>query len=283
MSNKIAIAYIPVLHKGYDNFLDLIKQKDCYTIYLIGDDILHSHEEMDYINRKDRLRAIETGKIAQFIETLNFKVKELTHEVITELQDENVSVLTPNEDIGRVVVDAYFSEKDVEYIDIFLRWNKENVGENKKPDAKCMSLSVFQSKVCKDMLTEAAKSFDWWRQVGAVLIKDKEVVYVTHNEHMPEAQQPNIDGDTRALFKKGININYVTSAHAEVAAIGAAAKNGIKTEGTELFVTDFPCPYCARLIVKAGIKKVYFMKGYAVLDGDEFLKEEGIEVVKVSV
>ena len=106
---------------------------------------------------------------------------------------------------------------------------------------------------------------------------------MTYNEHMPEAQLPNILGDARSLFKRGIHVNYVTSAHAEGAAIAGAARRGISTEGAELYVTDFPCPYCARIIAKSGVKKLYFLKGYAVLDGDDFLKEEGIEVIRVEL
>ncbi len=98
---------------------------------------------------------------------------------------------------------------------------------------------------------------------------------------MPDEQLPNIFGDTRALFSKGDRIEYVTSAHAEVGVLGEAARRGIATEGAELYVTDFPCPYCARLIAKSGIKKLYFLKGYAVLEGDVFLKEAGVELIKV--
>ncbi len=133
------------------------------------------------------------------------------------------------------------------------------------------------------MVQESEKAVDWWRQVGAALVKNGKVLYVTHNEHKPEKEMPNILGDTRALFKRGVNIEYVTSAHAEVVAIAEAAKRGIATEGAELYVTDFPCPYCARLVASAGIKKLYFMKGYAVLKGDEYLKEAGVELIHVSL
>ena len=144
-------------------------------------------------------------------------------------------------------------------------------------------LYQFVSTTFHQVLEEATKSADWWRSVGVALVKDGEVIALAHNEHMPHEQLPNIFSDTRALFKKGININYATTAHAEVGVIAVAAKQGTSTEGAELFLTDFPCPYCARLIVKAGIKKIYFLKGYAVLEGDEFLKGEGVEVVQVGL
>lgn len=285
MSNEIGIAYIPVLHKGYLDFCVALQEKGVTTLYLVGDDMLAVHDELDYINRKDRLRAIPQKDIAVALRSIvSLDVEILDRAKALALTKEDIALVVPSEDISTFVADVYFKSHVVTCVPIFLRWNKENVGETNVPEAgRPVSLSVFESEVFKEVLEEAAKSFDWWRQVGAALVKDEEIIVVTHNEHMLEKQLPNILGDTRSLFKKGININYVTSAHAEVAAIGEAAKRGIPTEGASLFVTDFPCPYCARLIVKSGIKKIYFIQGYAVLDGDEFFKEAGIEVVKVTL
>lgn len=282
MIEKVAIAYIPVLHKGYLNFLNELKKRGITELWLVGDSVLESHEELDYINRKDRLRAIPVTIMQKTLQNImSFNVFILEIESVNLVKAE--VIYTPREDISECVVANYFSGKQVEFFDVFLRWNKNNVGQDKQPSAEVISLNDFQKDVCGDMLTEAGKSFDWWRQVGAALIQDGKVVCVTHNEHMPEEQIPNINGDTRALFKKGIHINYVTSAHAEVVAIASAAKNRIATDGAELFVTDFPCPYCARLIAKAGIKKLYYMKGYAVLDGDDFLKGEGVKLFRISL
>jgi dCMP deaminase len=48
-----------------------------------------------------------------------------------------------------------------------------------------------------------------------------------------------------------------------------------------MFVTDFPCPPCAKLIAGAGIAKLYFVEGYAVLDGQDVLEAAGVEIVQV--
>jgi len=283
MSTKIAIAYIPVLHKGYFDFLTELTEQGIQDLYLIGDAVLEAHEALDYINRKDRLRALPLKTTQEALcAVTSLSVHELTPAQIEDIQSKEVTIVTPREDIGEVVVTAYFTDKTIEYKNVFIRRNNHNLGDETLPDAqKTISMDEFSTKLWADILEEAEKSADWYRRVGAALVKDGEVVYVTHNEHMPEEQQPNIEGDARALFKRGIHINYVTAAHAEVAAIGTAAKNGIVTDGADLYVTEFPCPYCARLIAKAGIKKVYFLRGYAVLEGDAFLKEAGVEVVKV--
>lgn len=283
MTQKISVAYIPVLHKGYFDFLNLLVTRGVTELYVVGDEILLSHEELDYIHRKDRLRALPHDLVVRLIsQGTTLQVKTLDLEKANELRKRDVECVMPNEDISKFIAEKYLDNQKIEYVDVFLRWNKENIGEEKDPiEDTTISLSEFQRTVLQDVVEEGEKSFDWWRQVGAALVKDGKVVAIAHNEHMPEAELPNILGDTRALFKKGININYVTSAHAEASVIGEAAKRGVNTENAELYVTDFPCPYCARLIAKSGIKKVYFMKGYAVLDGDEFFKDEGIEIARV--
>ncbi len=283
MGLNVAVAYIPVLHKGYLDFLRTLDAQNITQLLLIGDDILTSYEELDYINRKDRLRALPEEELVNSVRAVTkLQVSILRREHAKTLDIERI--VTPQEDINRFVVEALFPAASVTYVSVFLRWNKDNVGEDKIPVPSAPTLlNLFDQTLWKDVLVESVKSADWWRQVGAALVKDGEVVLVTHNEHMPEEEQPNIDGDTRSLFKKGININYVTAAHAEVVAIGEAARRGIATQGAELYVTDFPCPYCARLIAKAGIKKVLYLKGYAVLEGDEFLKGEGVELVQVSL
>lgn len=279
-NDAVAIAYVPVLHRGYLNFLAQLESEGVYELWLVGDDVLLAHEELDYLNRKDRLRAVPVEVMQQTLNTITaLKVEILTTHNVDSISAQ--TIITPREDIGEVVVANYFKDKTVDYRDVFVRRHQHNVGETKEPQSPAVTLDEFQTKLWADVLTEAAKSADWWRQVGAALVKGEEVLFITHNEHMPEEQLPNIEGDARSLFKKGVSVNYVTAAHAEATVIAEAARQGIATDGAEIFVTDFPCPYCARIIVKAGIKKVYFQKGYAVLDGDNFLKDEGVEVIKV--
>ncbi len=286
MENKrrVAIAYIPVIHEGYLAYLDMLVKEGVRELYLVSDDILRSHEELDYINRKDRLRAVPHQTMLKLIGVVTtMEVKSLTLTAILELQSERVEIFAPREDINEVITDSYFGGHTINYQNVFLRWNKENIGEENEPKGESIELDAFHNEVMGKVLLESEKSADWWRQVGAALLKNGEVISIAHNEHMPEPELPNIYGDTRALFKKGVHINYATTAHAEINVIAEAARKGIASEGAELFTTDFPCPYCARAIAKSGIKKIYYRTGYAVLGGDDFLKQMGIETVKVLV
>lgn len=283
--NTVAIAYVPVLHKGYINYFEALVKEGVRTLYIVSDEILAAHSELDYIHRKDRIRAVPQDVMrAVLSEVLPIQVLLLDTPNIQKLQNEQVSIITPKEDIGRFIIEKYFSTHDVVFSDVFLRRNEENIKKDIEPDGtQSIIANEFQRDVFLSVLNEAENSADWWRHVGAALVKDGSILNVVHNEHMPEEQLCNIIGDPRSLFKKGININYVTSAHAEVGIIGDAARQGISTDGAELYLTDYPCPYCARLIAKSGIKKLFFLNGYAVLMHDDVLQAEGVEVVKIEL
>lgn len=57
-------------------------------------------------------------------------------------------------------------------------------------------------------------------------------------------------------------IEFSRAVHAEMDALLSAAREGISTVGTRLFVTTFPCHYCARHIVSAGVDEVQFIEPY---------------------
>jgi len=282
-NKKIAIAYVPVLHQGYLTYIQELAEKGIQELFLVSDDILSSHEELDYINRKDRIRAVPHDVMLSVLQKCtSIQVTSLTLTAILKLHDENVRIYTPREDINEFIIETYFGGYSVVYENVFLRYHKNNLGDDKKPDGIEISLSTFEKEVVQQVCLEAEKSSDWWRQVGAAIVKDDTVIAIAHNEHMPDEELPNIYGDTRSLFKKGDHINYVTSAHAEAAAIAYAAKHGISTEGATLITTDFPCPYCARVVAKSGIAKIYYQKGYDVLGGGQFFKDMGIEIFQIA-
>ena len=67
--------------------------------------------------------------------------------------------------------------------------------------------------------------------------------------------------------------------HAEANAITKIARSGNNSEGATLYVTDAPCIECSKLIIQAGIKKVFYARQYRLTDGVDLLQRAGIEVV----
>jgi dCMP deaminase len=133
----------------------------------------------------------------------------------------------------------------------------------------------------KILREEAEKSSDWWRQVGGLIVKDGSIISKTHNRHVPHEQTPYIDGDPRADFSKGVNLELSTAIHCEAFLIADAAHKGVSLLGAEMYVTTFPCPPCAKLIAYSGIKKLYYADGYGVLDGERILKNRGVDIIFV--
>jgi dCMP deaminase len=141
--------------------------------------------------------------------------------------------------------------------------------------------------VDKDLLRaalgEAGRSSDWWRQVGAVAVRDGVVLDVTHNEHRPTEYSPYVNGDPRNDFRRGVHLELSTAIHAEALLVARAARQGRSLHGADLYVSTFPCPGCARLIAEAGFRRCLFAGPYAVLDGEQVLRAAGVVLVWVDL
>jgi deoxycytidylate deaminase len=57
-------------------------------------------------------------------------------------------------------------------------------------------------------------------------------------------------------------LEFSRAVHAEMDALISAARLGASTVATRLFVTTFPCHYCARHIVSAGVDEVQYIEPY---------------------
>jgi dCMP deaminase len=69
--------------------------------------------------------------------------------------------------------------------------------------------------------------------------------------------------------------------HAEANAIADAARFGKATDGCEIVITHSTCYECAKLIIQAGIKTVYYEREYRLREPKEFLEENNIKVIKI--
>lgn len=279
----IAVAYIPVLHQGYIRFLS---SQHIDVLLLLSPEVIPA--DIEYLHKD--IRAVSVADMQRVVQSLGMipQVEIATDEVLRAfIANAEVRFILPNDDISGVLVAKYFSRisaSQIEFSPIFLRWDKKNATENKLP--------VFEQDISSDELVktmfdrayhEAGKSSDWWRHVGAVVVRDGQPLLTAYNRHLPSEEQQYFDGDARALFHAGEQIELTTAIHAEANLIAHAARAGLALEGCELFVTTFPCPPCAKLIAASGIKKLYFAEGYAVFDGEEILKSANVEIIKVSL
>ena len=116
----------------------------------------------------------------------------------------------------------------------------------------------------------AKNSYCKRRQVGALIVKDKMIIYDGYNG-TPSGFE-NVCEDENGKTK-----SYVL--HAEANAITKIAKHGNNSNGATLYITDAPCVECAKLIIQAGIIRVVYLKNYHSEDGIGLLKRANIETL----
>lgn len=279
MKKSAIIAYIPVLHQGYYRFFE--KYKDSADLYILGKDLI---VEFDYLRKE--IRSLDPDLIQKAIQSwgLMSSVFVLGKKDIKKLKSEIDVFVMPNEDIMRELAKKYFSGKEIIFDEIFLRWDKHNTTKEfpVNPDIK-ISQEEFDKKMMLGAFRESKKSSDWWRRVGAVIVKKGKIIISTCNQHVPSPHMLSVSGDPRSCFHKGVHLELSTAIHAEAAAIAEAAKEGVSLKGTSIYVTNFPCPPCAKLIAYSGIKKLYYTTGYGVLDGENILKQRKVKIIFVDV
>ncbi len=271
------VAYVPVPHEGYRR---LFEKYNGGQLILLGKGVISP----DYPIHK-HLGALPDKYVQKAIESWNiFRVVTIAEPFFLErfARDLCAPIAMPDEDISRDIAQRFFSGCEVIYESVFLRWDRTHTLAEKEVEAhRTTSLEEFDREMMGRAEQEARKSSDWWIQVGGVIVRDSAVLLVGYNRHVPSPHAPYIFGDPRSNFKRGVAIELSTAAHVEQTLVARAARHGIALEGTSLYVTTFPCPPCAKAIAEAGITKLFFRNGYAMLDGELVLREAGVEIIRV--
>lgn len=116
--------------------------------------------------------------------------------------------------------------------------------------------------------------------VGAVIVNDENTELVMGYNGFPRG----MDDDKESRHERPEK--YLWTEHAERNAIYKAAREGISTNGTIMYVTYFPCHECTRAIIQAGIKKLvspepdldHHKWGESWRTAHEMLTEAGVEI-----
>ena len=123
------------------------------------------------------------------------------------------------------------------------------------------------------------------RHVGSILVKDKRILATGYNgapaglKHCAEVgcirQNTSIPSGERHELCRGL--------HAEQNAIIQAAYHGISIAGSTLYCTNKPCVICSKMLINAGILKIFYENGYDDPLADQMITEAGIEIVRFSL
>lgn len=275
----VMILYVPVLHNGY---LRLFRdyRNGVETLYILGRDLIR-----EFTFLEEEIRAVDPGIMAEVIRSLGFfqQVEILDKIKLSDISSirSDCEIIAADEGISRRLAAKYFSNHAVRFLPVFLRWDEQNIFS--KHDVKCdrVSEEPFDRGMMAAAVKEGGKTSDWWRQGGAVVVRDGNILLQAHNNHLPSEHTPYVLGDPRDFIKAGEASEISSALHAEQAVIVEAARRGQSLEGTSLYVSVFPCPVCAKLVAKAGFKQCFFGSGHASLDGEAVLKSAGVGIILV--
>lgn len=119
------------------------------------------------------------------------------------------------------------------------------------------------------------------RHVGAVIVKDRQIVSTGYNG-TPKGIKNCIEGGCPrcwSMAESGTRLDECLCVHAEENAIVQAACNGISIQGATIYTTYCPCSYCAKSIINAGIKRVVYRASYAMDETTlRLFAEAGVEL-----
>lgn len=267
--------YLPVIHAGYQRFL--AEHAQDAELLLIGSGFAD-----DYPVLAKEIRALDAGTaLGYLLSSGSVKSGRVVEPSDLPGVVEPGVLLAPDEDVTRGIAAQYrlADRADVRFLPTFLRWDRQwsKAGRPLGYDG-AVSSDEYARRMQRLARTASGRSSDWWRQVGALAVKDGEIIAEEHNRHLPTEYSPYIDGDPRNNFSRGTETDLTTALHAEAAIVARAARDGVSLRGAELHVTTFPCPTCARLVAEAGFARCYFSGPYSVLDGENVLRQAGVEL-----
>jgi dCMP deaminase len=88
--------------------------------------------------------------------------------------------------------------------------------------------------------------------VGCILVRDNRIVSQGYNGFLT--------GCAHTSYKR--NNHEVATVHAEQNAIVDCAKRGVSCNECIAYITHYPCLNCAKILLSAGIEKIFYINDY---------------------
>lgn len=113
--------------------------------------------------------------------------------------------------------------------------------------------------------------------VGAVIVRDRSILATGYNGSIRGLPHCDEEGH---LMQDG---HCVRTIHAEANAVIQAARNGVRIDEADIYVTASPCFSCFKMCANAGIKRIVYGEFYRDERIFDFATRLGIELVKVEL
>ena len=140
----------------------------------------------------------------------------------------------------------------------------------------------FKDTFAKLVISTSERSVCLFYDVGAAIFKDQHILCTGYNGPASGDVHCTKVGCARIVdgeIKSGTGL--CRGSHAELNAIGNAAKCGINITGARIMTSWRPCFACAKQIVNAGLKEVLYLLDYKDDPNvDGYLRKLGINIVK---
>ena len=149
---------------------------------------------------------------------------------------------------------------------------KYTARENIQMTKERVSWETYFMNIAKEVSTRSTCDR---KHVGAVIVRDRTLLSTGYNgsikglPHCNDAGCEIVDG------------HCIRTSHAEANAIVQAAKNGVKIDDSEIYVTASPCYNCFKLIANSGIKVIFYNELYRDERIKDRAKEVGIELISL--
>jgi dCMP deaminase len=111
------------------------------------------------------------------------------------------------------------------------------------------------------------------KHIGAVIVRDKTILSTGYNGSLRGAPHCTDAGHDME------NAHCVRTVHAEANAVAQAAKNGIRIDEAEIYVTASACLTCFKLVANCGIKTMYYKEFYRDERINKYAKQAGVKLV----
>ena len=122
------------------------------------------------------------------------------------------------------------------------------------------------------------------RQVGAVMVKDKQILSTGYNG----SPSGLLHCDEVGCLRQSLNVpsgerhEICRAVHAEQNALVQAAKHGVAIAEADLYVTHQPCVLCTKLLINVGIRRVVYTHPYPDQLAVSMAREAGLELVQLA-
>lgn len=276
---KILIIDVPVIHAGYlQLFADYANSVS--AVLVLGEGIIEQFRDP-----VREIRRLDPRTAVRIIDRSGFFPSTTPVSVLDSGDDRSLQTgtfVTLDDVICQRFVARCLRGRIVQFDTTFLRWDSGNVTTSSAVAydrvVKLTDIDGIEA-IAERAIAEGNKSTSWWRQVGIVAFRGREILGVAHNTHLPDEQSVFMEGDPRDFIEAGTNSGLSTAIHAEAKLVAQLGRPIL--DGANVFLTTFPCVPCAQLLVEAGIKRLYYLEGNAYLHVDQTLKDMGMEIIYV--